>query len=154
MDYLCHNSYTNTARVFSRDSAVRNVDADGDEIMTGTGGEEDDPVLSEDMLKQVGIRKGTPLSVCYYSQLDCSTRHTPQTAWWPCRRSGRDAEHTFPDRSMRFRTLRTAPALIFQQARIPRNNFGGSSSPIAEPPDPRLHRSMSHHSFTLYTAGY
>jgi len=34
LDYLCHNSYTDTARAFVRDSAVKHLDADGDELMT------------------------------------------------------------------------------------------------------------------------
>lgn len=66
LDFLCHSSHTNTARAFSRECTVRdvNVDADGDEIMTGDGGEElasgedADLNLSEDTLKQVELRKG------------------------------------------------------------------------------------------------
>ncbi|KAL6300121.1 hypothetical protein BKA93DRAFT_544072, partial [Sparassis latifolia] len=34
LDYLCHNSYSNAARSFLRDSAVKHLDADGDEIMS------------------------------------------------------------------------------------------------------------------------
>jgi len=33
LDYLCHSCYTNTARAFNRDSTVRHLDADGDEIV-------------------------------------------------------------------------------------------------------------------------
>jgi hypothetical protein len=45
--------------VFSRDSAVKNVDADGDEIMSMSSSGEDDFVLSEEMLRQIEIRKGS-----------------------------------------------------------------------------------------------
>ncbi|KAJ7581240.1 hypothetical protein C8J56DRAFT_1006229 [Mycena floridula] len=37
LDYLCHHCYTNTARAFARDSSVRQLDADGDEIMRSDG---------------------------------------------------------------------------------------------------------------------
>ncbi|KAH8833684.1 lish motif-containing protein [Flagelloscypha sp. PMI_526] len=33
LDYLCQQSYPQTARIFARDSTTRNFDADGDEIM-------------------------------------------------------------------------------------------------------------------------
>ncbi|PPR01480.1 hypothetical protein CVT26_015103 [Gymnopilus dilepis] len=33
LDYLCHSCYTKTARAFNRDSTVRHLDADGDEIV-------------------------------------------------------------------------------------------------------------------------
>jgi len=69
LDFLCHSSYTDTARAFSRECTVRsvNVDADGDEIMSGEGrdgrdeltsGEDAGLVLSEDTLKQIELRKG------------------------------------------------------------------------------------------------
>ncbi|GLB34870.1 putative repeated motif containing protein [Lyophyllum shimeji] len=32
LDYLCHHCYTKTAKAFARDSTVRHLDADGDEI--------------------------------------------------------------------------------------------------------------------------
>ncbi|KAG1782613.1 PQ loop repeat-domain-containing protein [Suillus placidus] len=32
LDYLCHNCYTNTAQAFARDTTVRHLDKDGDEI--------------------------------------------------------------------------------------------------------------------------
>ncbi|KAF9646402.1 hypothetical protein BDM02DRAFT_3156563 [Thelephora ganbajun] len=65
LDFLCHSSYTNTARAFSRECTVRNVnvDPDGDEIMSGDGkdelasGEDTELILSEDTLKQIELRK-------------------------------------------------------------------------------------------------
>ncbi|KAH7913746.1 PQ loop repeat-domain-containing protein [Hygrophoropsis aurantiaca] len=36
LDYLCHSCYTKTALAFARDSAVRHLDADGDEIMNSS----------------------------------------------------------------------------------------------------------------------
>ncbi|KAJ2913434.1 hypothetical protein MD484_g6972, partial [Candolleomyces efflorescens] len=35
LDYLCHHCYTSTARAFIRDSTVKELDADGDEISGG-----------------------------------------------------------------------------------------------------------------------
>lgn len=66
LDFLCHSSYANTARAFSQECTVRsaNVDADGDEIMSGdgkdqlVGGEDAGLILSEDTLKQIELRKG------------------------------------------------------------------------------------------------
>ena len=60
LDFLCHSSYTNTARAFSRECTVRdvNVDADGDEVMNGdrreelVSGEDAELIISEDTLKQ------------------------------------------------------------------------------------------------------
>lgn len=34
LDYLSHNTYSSTARIFMRDSAARNLDTDGDETMS------------------------------------------------------------------------------------------------------------------------
>jgi hypothetical protein len=47
--------------MFSLDSAVKHIDADGDEIMCSTD-YADDLVLSEEMLKQVEVRKGAVTS--------------------------------------------------------------------------------------------
>lgn len=65
LDFLCNSSYTNTARAFSRECTVRNanIDADGDEIMSGNGdglanGEDADLILSEGTLQQIELRKG------------------------------------------------------------------------------------------------
>ena len=66
LDFLCHSSYTNTARAFSRECTVRdvNVDADGDEVMNGdrreelVSGEDAELIISEDTLKQIELRKG------------------------------------------------------------------------------------------------
>jgi len=58
LDYLCHNCYTDTARAFARESAVRHLDADGDEIM-GLEKERDDSSadLTEEMLRLVELRQ-------------------------------------------------------------------------------------------------
>ena len=66
LDFLCHGSYTNTARAFSRECTVKNVnvDADGDEIMSGGGrdelvsGEDTELILTEATMKQTELRKG------------------------------------------------------------------------------------------------
>lgn len=66
LDFLCHSSYTNTARAFSQECTVRSVsvDADGDEVMSGDGGgelasgEDSGLILSEEALKQIELRKG------------------------------------------------------------------------------------------------
>ncbi|KAF9484736.1 hypothetical protein BDN70DRAFT_797187 [Pholiota conissans] len=38
LDYLCHNCYTRTASAFNRESTVRQLDADGDEIIDDVSG--------------------------------------------------------------------------------------------------------------------
>ncbi|CAL1704646.1 unnamed protein product [Somion occarium] len=40
LDYLCHNAFSNAARAFVRDSAVKHLDADGDELMCASDKEE------------------------------------------------------------------------------------------------------------------
>jgi len=70
-DYLCHNSYTNTARAFVADSAVRHLDDDGDEIMAPEASGSCDLLADtlEDRLRPAECRKGA------YSQarvLSCS----------------------------------------------------------------------------------
>ena len=87
-----------------------NVDADGDEIMSGEGrnevvsGEDAGLVLSEETLKQVELRKGevqissipsTPALVIH-----CSVyvpRNTPKDSVWESRRSGGSSAYQFPD---------------------------------------------------------
>jgi len=99
MDFLCHSSYANTARAFSRECTVRNVDvdADGDEIMSGhgkddlTSGEDAELILSEETLKQIDLRKGEPygldtggsfhITLC----LMCVIRNSPQDFVWESR---------------------------------------------------------------------
>lgn len=54
LDYLCHNCYTNTARAFARDSTVRHLDADGDEINNKPS---DYAELSAGFLKHVDLRE-------------------------------------------------------------------------------------------------
>ena len=68
LDYLCHSCHTRTATAFSRDSIIRHLDADGDEIVE-TGVDTEDPSNSngsmeqfEDLMKQVALRQGTYLS--------------------------------------------------------------------------------------------
>ncbi|KAF9535259.1 CTLH/CRA C-terminal to lish motif domain-containing protein [Crepidotus variabilis] len=62
LDYLCHGCYTNTAAAFHRDSnPVKQLDADGDEIVSGSGvngasgsstATESDKMLEEIKLRQ------------------------------------------------------------------------------------------------------
>lgn len=70
LDYLCHSCYTGTARAFNRDSTVRHLDADGDEILEAVNYDSDlRPIESggstsgsnekfEALLKQVELRQG------------------------------------------------------------------------------------------------
>ncbi|KIJ16758.1 hypothetical protein PAXINDRAFT_98569, partial [Paxillus involutus ATCC 200175] len=70
LDYLCHNCYVRTAQAFAKDSAVRHLDKDGNEIRYGTtsssraedemngvepGGSTTD--LSEDMIRKILLRE-------------------------------------------------------------------------------------------------
>jgi hypothetical protein len=61
LDYLCHNCYSATARAFARDSAVRHLDADGDEIMGPEKGSSDATDLTGMMLRLVDLRQRQPL---------------------------------------------------------------------------------------------
>ncbi len=60
MDYLYQHCYTRTAVAFARDSAVRHLDADGDEIVQpqekGILGESDALELSQETLKEAELR--------------------------------------------------------------------------------------------------
>ncbi|KAK0210919.1 CTLH/CRA C-terminal to lish motif domain-containing protein [Desarmillaria ectypa] len=56
LDYLSHQSYTRTARAFAKDSSVRHLDADGDEVMQPADGSSSLPELSEEVLKQADQR--------------------------------------------------------------------------------------------------
>ncbi|KDQ60971.1 hypothetical protein JAAARDRAFT_55699 [Jaapia argillacea MUCL 33604] len=58
LDYLFHNCYTNTAKAFARDSAVRQLDADGDEVMLpAVELEATQCSLSEESLRLVELRQ-------------------------------------------------------------------------------------------------
>lgn len=70
LDYLCHNCYTRTATAFSRDSTIRHLDADGDEIVDSEAVDVEDSNDStggpteqfENFMKQVALRQGTQYS--------------------------------------------------------------------------------------------
>ncbi|KAJ3796961.1 lish motif-containing protein [Lentinula aff. detonsa] len=60
LDYLAHNGYSKTARAFIRDSAVRHIGVDGDEVMqpqTASGLGPSTSELMESTLKQAELRK-------------------------------------------------------------------------------------------------
>ncbi len=57
LDYLCHGCYTSTAKAFAKDSTVRHVDADGDEIITTTPAEDDAGRMFRELVVQVEIRE-------------------------------------------------------------------------------------------------
>jgi uncharacterized UPF0160 family protein len=64
LDYLCHSCYTRTAAAFSRDSTIRHLDADGDEIVEAVDAEDSGDSSSgsieqfENFMKQVALRQG------------------------------------------------------------------------------------------------
>lgn len=62
LDYLCHSSYTDTARAFVRDSTIKHLDADGDELMTPatSDGGSGDPLADtlDESLALAEIRRG------------------------------------------------------------------------------------------------
>ncbi|EGN93267.1 hypothetical protein SERLA73DRAFT_189809 [Serpula lacrymans var. lacrymans S7.3] len=62
LQYLCHNCYTSTARAFARDSAVRHLDADGNEI-TSSRAKEMSPDLSEGTLNNIKFRNDIRLCI-------------------------------------------------------------------------------------------
>jgi len=53
LDYLCHSCYTKTAAAFSRDNPTKQLDADGDEILSETSSFS----KSVEMLKHVRLRE-------------------------------------------------------------------------------------------------
>jgi hypothetical protein len=55
LDYLCHNCHTETARAFAHESAVRHLDADGDEIMPL--GKDTSKDLTSQVLRLVELRQ-------------------------------------------------------------------------------------------------
>ena len=65
LDYLCHSCYTRTATAFSRDSTIRHLDADGDEIVGAVDSKDSGNNSSgstkqfESSMKQVALRQGT-----------------------------------------------------------------------------------------------
>jgi solute carrier family 66 (lysosomal lysine-arginine transporter), member 1 len=64
IDYLGHSCYTHTARAFSRDSTIRHLDADGDEIMEADSAEDSNDSTGskeqfEKFMKEVALRQGT-----------------------------------------------------------------------------------------------
>jgi hypothetical protein len=61
LDYLCHNCYTETARAFRRASTVRQLDADGDEVIEDAASEDivgahNSGESFEDQLRQIELR--------------------------------------------------------------------------------------------------
>lgn len=64
LDYLCHNCYTETARAFARDTAVRHIDKDGDEITSSDRWWQGTSVdLTEEGLRKIQLREG---ALIYY----------------------------------------------------------------------------------------
>jgi solute carrier family 66 (lysosomal lysine-arginine transporter), member 1 len=58
LDYLCYHCYTNTARAFARESTIRHLDADGDEIHPGKESIHNTVmVASEAMFKDLDLRE-------------------------------------------------------------------------------------------------
>jgi hypothetical protein len=59
LQYLSHHRYVATAKAFARDSAVRNLDADGDEIMLPDKGFDAGrpPELTPEALSWVELRE-------------------------------------------------------------------------------------------------
>jgi hypothetical protein len=85
LDYLCHNCYTSTSRAFARDSTVRLLDADGDEVMQSEkekGSEFSE--LSDEAVKELYIREGicSHLPVVCHAVLNVA-RNTGSYSHWP-----------------------------------------------------------------------
>jgi hypothetical protein len=101
LDYLCHSCYTSTARVFARDSTVRQLDADGDEIMSPVNGipGDDATILTEEVLRQVELRERKylhffiPVSVTAFVLL---SRYTNKHSFRSHRRCKQSTQRTLP----------------------------------------------------------
>lgn len=61
LDYLCHNSYASAASALIRDSTVKHLDADGDDLMESAERADVDELGAtlEDMLALSELRKGS-----------------------------------------------------------------------------------------------
>ena len=76
LDYLCHSCYTKTASAFNKDSTVRPLDADGDEIIDDTVSDADRSAGSyseerfQTLLQQVRLRQG---ALPYLDSAGCPT---------------------------------------------------------------------------------
>lgn len=59
-DYLCQNAFTSTARTFVKDTAIRHLDSDGDEIMASSSAPAHDLLAEtmEESLGQAELRRG------------------------------------------------------------------------------------------------
>ena len=66
-DYLCHNAFTDTARAFVRESTVKSVDADGDEVMSAEALGHSDLLAEsmDDKLIQAELRRGQYARLMY-----------------------------------------------------------------------------------------
>jgi Cu/Ag efflux protein CusF len=63
LDYLSHNCYSATAKVFAEESTVRELDADGDEVMLPHG---EFSELSEPVLKEMKLRERMFALIIYF----------------------------------------------------------------------------------------
>ncbi|TFK76307.1 hypothetical protein BDN72DRAFT_756006 [Pluteus cervinus] len=80
LDYLCHGCYTSTAKAFAKDSTVRHVDADGDEIITTTPAEDDAGRMFRELVDQVELRENIRthiLSGLVDEAIELINRHFP-----------------------------------------------------------------------------
>ena len=62
LDYLCHNACSKTVQAFTRDSAIKYMDADGDEVMSAPD-ENVLPATFKARLASGEYRKGETLSI-------------------------------------------------------------------------------------------
>jgi len=67
LDYLFQNCYTRTAAAFTKESTVRHLDADGDEILQpevrGILADQDVLELTKETLREAELRNSTSLTV-------------------------------------------------------------------------------------------
>jgi len=77
LDYLFQNCYTRTAAAFTKESTVRHLDADGDEILQpevrGILADQDVLELSKETLREAELRNSASLTVL--AQLDFTVAH-------------------------------------------------------------------------------
>lgn len=94
LDYLCHNCNTKTARAFARDSAVRHLDADGDEIHPDGLDASSSADLTNETLRLVDLRQRQYLSVVSLRTWlnTYNNRDTHPHTIWTCGRSDNSLE--------------------------------------------------------------
>ncbi|KAI6005666.1 PQ loop repeat-domain-containing protein [Pisolithus albus] len=123
LDYLCHNCYTKTAQAFSKESAVRHLDRDGNEIVSESSYSGQTSELSTDVIRTIGLRECIRthiLSGRVEEAICCLNEHFPKVL---DEKLGEEADTTAPDdtsddRRLQYRKTTVNPVHLSLNLRI------------------------------------